>query len=140
MKMQFEIEVPEALHGMDVTELLQNMINGVDIIALQDVVDFIINYSDVFGYDYIGYWACGLKRYDDKGWLMLTDTEDQDIDCDAVIKTYEDNGTLIEGSFFLGKKEALQAAIKLRDIGDWDANDIDVAIQKVVFNGEVVYG
>jgi hypothetical protein len=124
----------------------------------QDWIEFCTKYSDLFGYSYCGYWAYGVERDQDRGWLLYageraTDCGDgcgaappKEAAIHAVLALWRSGAPLPRGYYRLNVAAAVKAygeGCKLWGV-DWyekkgDANTYDVVVQLALL-GEVVYG
>lgn len=103
--------------------------------------------TDIFNYDCIGYWACGIAcRPDANGdnhWLLFEDGEERSSDEEELVERFlqdeEPLGDLPPGYHHLRRREAkhiaeralLQYGIGFLD-GTTDASDLDRMVQLVV--------
>lgn len=123
---------------------LENRYEGLES-EFKSVVDFMTEHTDIFGNSYIGYWAYRVKRYPDEGWLLcethnFDSWQEREDMCTAASALKEEGEPLPDGFHMLDKETAAKVAAKLGlRIDNWDAEDIDVAIQKVLLGG-IVYG
>ena len=111
-----------------------------------DWIDFISNYTDIFGPTYCGYWAKGIYNENDIGWLLRDEEELFDDSNDSLAeKLFIDNQELPKHYYRLDKDTAIKAyaeGIKRWGV-NWyeqaDAISYDVVIQMALFN-DVKYG
>lgn len=139
----FSVVVPDNLKNFDLEVFIQHAIDNIDEASIVDVMDFITNHNDIFMRSYIGYWAFGVKHYADEGWLVFDEAGSgvEVGNTDAIIAAWEEGAPHAHSNdiHMFDKKFAFQVALNLRNIHDWDATDIDNAIQKTLF-GRVEYG
>ncbi len=117
----------------------------------EDWINFLTRYNDVFGKNYIGYWARGIKRNNDLGWLLWVDDEKHDFgeepDLEKATQAWEAKTELPPNWHRLDQELAIRAYLAgVKRWGeDWfdgdhgDALGYDVVIQLALF-GEVRYG
>lgn len=126
-------------------------------------ISFVLEYSDIFGHDYIGYWARGVSRSKkpSRGWLLwefemdprsedlgfidrLRPDDEKALHAEAV-SCWEAGQPLPPHYHKLGEREVRLAWVYgfLRGGRTWyedgDANTYDVALQQALL-GEVRYG
>lgn len=119
-------------------------------VPVEDWIDYLTKCTDIFGRDYIGYWARGVERRDDLGWLVWEDDEhrahDEEPDRDAAISAWESGAALPIGWHRLDKAMAVKAFTEgvkrwgtrwFEDRGD--ANSYDYVLQMAML-GEERYG
>ena len=113
-------------------------------------------YSDIFMRDYCGYWLCGVTHGrhhgdPDLGWLAYdyVNNEDRnytDEERHNAIQAWKAREPLPNNFYALNQDLATKAwaeGVK-KDGVEWfedgDGNTYDNAVQRAIFNGEVVYG
>lgn len=120
---------------------------NIDVDTKEEWIDYLTNYSDIFGYNYIGYWARGIDR-NEKGWLLyeMYNEEHPSPEVEkAALKAWHNETTLPPYFFVLDKKMAEKAYVEgVKKWGmDWyekaDANYYDYTLQMAIL-GETRYG
>lgn len=110
-------------------------------------ITYVTRYADIFGDDYIGYWAFGVERDNDRGWLLYEDCDGKPTRAQTAdaVQAWRADQPLPEGFHRLDRDACIKAWGKgVEKWGeDWyengDATSYDIAIQLALF-GEVVYG
>lgn len=119
---------------------------------LESFLDYVLNYSDIFGHHSIGYWGRGIRVNSPEGkyWLIQEfDDFDPEPDYDKIVASHLAGEELPEEFHVFNKEVATKAfnellkrvyknGHSLQSI-DYDANDEDCAIQYTLF-GKLVYG
>jgi hypothetical protein len=110
-------------------------------------IDYVVNCNDLFMRDYCGYWACGVEREADRGWLVFEEDDDREAPKKVpatVLKAWRAGEPLPKGWHRFDQEAAAKAWEHgvLRGGVDWyengDANDYDAVMQLAVL-GEIRY-
>lgn len=114
-------------------------------------VEFLTHWPDIFGQNYIGYWARGCEQDDNLGWLIYEDCNkdyhhNEEPDREEAVKAWKEGSKLPKDWHRLGREEAATAYLKGCELWgkDWfdekgDAETYDVVIQLTLL-GEIRYG
>lgn len=104
----------------------------------EEWIDFVVGYADVFGRNYCGYWALGVQRDRELGWLVYEQENGEvpsDKKCDAVTKAWKEGKPIPKGWHRLNRDACVKAwAEGVKRWGEkWydngDADSYDYAIQ-----------
>jgi hypothetical protein len=116
-----------------------------------DWIEYLTKYTDIFGQDYCGYWARGVARDPDKGWLVWEDDGEHDYDAEPnrakAIAAWKADDKLLPGWHRLDRQAAINAYIEgvkrwglnWMDGDNNDARGYDTVVQLALL-GEVRYG
>jgi hypothetical protein len=114
----------------------------------EEWIDFCTKYGDMFGRGYIGYWALGVERDIERGWLLFEEGSDEaltDKEMERVKALWRAGEELPERWFKLDRDACIKAWIEgVKKWGvDWyedsDANKYDYVVQMALL-GEHRYG
>lgn len=119
-------------------------------VPVQDWIEYLCSYPDIFGLDYCGYWARGIEMDAELGWLIWEETDKVPFRMEPnraeAIAAWEKNLPLPKGYYRLNKEAAVKAWVEgvLRWGRNWftergDAPTYDIVIQLALF-GEIKYG
>lgn len=117
-----------------------------------DWINFLMEYPDIFGRNYCGYWMYGMELDEKLGWLCYIHDEEKSISqvsshpkYKSIVEMWRSGKPLPDRWVRLNERVAIQAyleGVKRKGI-DWysiaDAEDYDVVLQKAIF-GVVIYG
>lgn len=106
-------------------------------------VEFLLDYPDVFGLDYIGYWGRGLRLRGRRGWLVVEYESLEDelgpMDDDLIVVRFErGDKEVCDFCHFMGEQQVVEIIKKgVANIGtdfqeSYDGDSLDLAIQQAL--------
>lgn len=119
-------------------------------VPVESWIDWLTQSTDVFGRDYIGYWACGVQHEAALGWLIFEDEagefrglDDVEPNHNEALAAWRAGEKLPTGWHKLDKEMAIKAyVIGVRTWGiNWfeekgDANTYDYVLQMAILGEE----